>query len=59
MKIELEGHFGYRRLVVSALPGVLMMLVESIYSVVDGLFVSNFVGTTASPSTWATSPSRP
>ncbi|MBO7644117.1 MAG: polysaccharide biosynthesis C-terminal domain-containing protein, partial [Bacteroidales bacterium] len=47
MKIELEGHFGYRRLVVSALPGVLMMLVESIYSVVDGLFVSNFVGTTA------------
>lgn len=56
MKIELEGHFGYRRLVVSALPGVLMMLVESIYSVVDGLFVSNFVGTTASPSTWAISP---
>ena len=47
MKIELEGHFGYKRLVVSALPGVLMMLVESIYSVVDGLFVSNFVGTTA------------
>lgn len=47
MKVELEGHFGYRRLVRSALPGILMMLVESIYSVVDGLFVSNFVGTTA------------
>ena len=47
MKIELKGHYGYRRLIVSSVPGILMMLVGSIYSVVDGLFVSNFVGTTA------------
>ena len=47
MQIALDGHFGYGRLVRSAIPGILMMLVESIYSVVDGLFVSNFVGTTA------------
>ena len=47
MKIALDGHYGYRRLVVSAVPSMLMMLVVSIYSVVDGLFVSNFVGTTA------------
>lgn len=47
MEIALQGHFGYRRLVVSSLPSILMMLVGSIYSVVDGLFVSNFVGTSA------------
>jgi len=47
MKITLDGHYGYRRLIRSSVPGVLMMLVGSIYSVVDGLFVSNFVGTTS------------
>ena len=47
MKIALDGHYGYRRLIRSSVPGILMMLVGSIYSVVDGLFVSNFVGTTA------------
>lgn len=47
MKIALSGHYGYMRLVRSSVPSILMMLVGSIYSVVDGLFVSNFVGTTA------------
>ena len=47
MQITLEGHYGYRRLVMSAVPGILMMLVEGLYSLVDGLFVSNFIGTTA------------
>lgn len=47
MKYALNGHYGYRRLIRSSVPGVAMMLVGSIYSVVDGLFVSNFVGTTA------------
>ena len=47
MKIALHGHYGYRRLVRSSIPSIVMMLVGSIYSVVDGLFVSNFVGTTA------------
>ena len=32
---------------VSSVPCILMMLVESIYGVVDGLFVSNFVGKSA------------
>ena len=32
---------------VSSIPCILMMLVESIYGVVDGLFVSNFVGKSA------------
>ena len=47
MEIALNGHYGYRRLVKSSVPSILMMLVGSIYSVVDGLFVSNFVGTSA------------
>ena len=47
MKIELQGHYGYRRLVKTMLPSIAMMIVTSVYSVVDGLFVSNFAGSTA------------
>ena len=47
MRYSLDGHYGYRRLAWSAVPSIVMMLVGSIYSVVDGLFVSNFVGTSA------------
>lgn len=46
-RFGLDGHYGYRRLIRSSIPGIAMLLVVSIYSVVDGLFVSNFVGTTA------------
>lgn len=46
MKIELGGHYGYRRLIVSSLPGMAMMIIGSLYSIVDGLFVSNCVGIT-------------
>ncbi len=47
MKIQLSDHFTYRRLGRFVLPSIIMMVFTSIYSVVDGLFVSNFVGTTA------------
>ena len=47
MKISLDGHYGYRRLILSSIPSIAMILVGSIYSVVDGLVVSNVVGTTA------------
>ena len=47
MKISLDGHNSYRRLILSSIPSIAMILVGSIYSVVDGLFVSNVVGTTA------------
>ncbi|MBO7415643.1 MAG: MATE family efflux transporter [Bacteroidaceae bacterium] len=46
MKIELAGSYGYRRMIRSSLPSILMMLAISVYSIVDGLFVSNFTGTT-------------
>ena len=47
MEVRLEGHYGYGRLMVSALPLIGMMVLISLYSIVDGLFVSNLVGTTA------------
>lgn len=46
MKIQLSDHFNYRRLLRFVLPSVTMMIFTSVYSVVDGLFVSNFVGKT-------------
>lgn len=45
-KIQLSDHFNYGRLIRFILPSVGMMIFTSIYSVVDGFFVSNFVGKT-------------
>lgn len=44
--IQLSDHFGYRRLIRFTMPSILMMIFTSIYGVVDGFFVSNFVGKT-------------
>lgn len=46
MKIQLSDHFNYKRLLRFILPSVLMILCTSVYSIVDGFFVSNFVGKT-------------
>ena len=46
MKIGLSSHFTYRRLLRFTLPSMIMMVFTSIYGVVDGFFVSNFVGKT-------------
>lgn len=47
MKIQLSEHFTYNKLLWFVFPSIVMMIFTSIYSVVDGLFVSNFVGKTA------------
>lgn len=44
MKIRLSDHFTYKRLLHFVLPSIIMMMVSSVYSIVDGFFVSNFVG---------------
>ena len=44
MKIKLSDHFTYTKLLRFVLPSIAMMIFTSIYGVVDGLFVSNFVG---------------
>ena len=46
MKLQLSDHFNYRRLLRFTFPSIIMMIFTSIYGVVDGIFVSNFVGKT-------------
>jgi len=47
MKIKLSDHFTYSRLMRFSLPSIVMMIFTSIYSIIDGIFVSNIVGETA------------
>ena len=46
MKIQLSDHFTYQKLLRFVFPTIIMMIFTSIYGVIDGLFVSNFVGKT-------------
>lgn len=46
MNIQLSDHFNYTRLLRFTFPSMIMMVFTSLYSVVDGFFVSNFVGKT-------------
>ncbi|MBR5125318.1 MAG: MATE family efflux transporter [Oscillospiraceae bacterium] len=45
-EIKLSDHFSYGRLLKFTFPSIIMMIFTSIYGVVDGFFVSNFVGKT-------------
>lgn len=45
-QIQLSDHFNYKKLLTFTLPSIIMMVFTSIYGVVDGFFVSNFVGKT-------------
>lgn len=47
MKIQLSDHFTYPKLLRFVAPSIVMMIFTSIYSVVDGLFVSRYVGKTS------------
>ena len=44
MEISLAGHYGYGRIARSVLPSIGMVLITSIYSIVDGFFVANYAG---------------
>lgn len=46
MKIQLSDHFNFRKILRFTMPSIIMMIFTSVYGVVDGLFVSNFVGKT-------------
>lgn len=41
MRIQLSDHFTFKKLLLFVMPSVVMMVFTSVYSVVDGLFVSN------------------
>ncbi len=45
--IQLSDHFNYKRLMRFTMPSIIMLIFTSIYSVVDGFFVSNFAGKTS------------
>ena len=47
MKIRLSDHFTTSRLLRFTFPSIVMMVFTSIYSVVDGLFIANCVGSNA------------
>ena len=44
MGIQLSDHFTYSRLFRFTLPSIVILIFSSLYGVVDGFFVSNFVG---------------
>ena len=44
MQIQLSEHFTYKKLIRFTLPTIFMMIFTSIYGIVDGIFVSNLVG---------------
>ncbi len=44
MRIQLSDSFTYGKLIKFTLPSIAMMIFTSIYSVIDGFFVSNFAG---------------
>lgn len=46
-KIQLSDHFSYGKLIRFTLPSIMMMIFTSVYGVVDGFFISNYVGKTA------------
>lgn len=43
-RIQLSDHFNYKNLLIFVAPSIIMMVFVNVYSVVDGLFVSNYVG---------------
>lgn len=47
MRIQLSDHFTFGRLLRFTLPSIAMMIFNSVYGMVDGIFVSNYAGKTA------------
>lgn len=43
-EIRLSDHFNYKKLIQFVIPSIAMLVFISIYGIVDGFFVSNFVG---------------
>lgn len=45
-KIKLSDHFTFKRLLLFTIPSIAMQVLTALYTIVDGVFVSNYVGTT-------------
>lgn len=44
--IKLSDHFNHKKMLQFTFPSIMMMIFTSIYGMVDGFFISNFVGST-------------
>ena len=47
MSYKISEHFNIKKIIIFTLPSIGMMLISSIYGVVDGFFVSNYIGSNA------------
>ena len=47
MSMSINQHFSPGRLLQLALPSIIMMMFMSLYTIVDGMFISRYVGTLA------------
>ena len=47
MSYKISEHFNIKKIFIFTLPSIGMMLISSIYGVVDGFFVSNYIGSNA------------
>ena len=47
MRVKLSDHFTYKKILSATISPILMMVFISIYSIVDGLFISNFASLSA------------
>ena len=45
--LSISDHFTYPKLIRFALPNIIIMIFTSLYTIVDGVFVSNLVGSQA------------
>ncbi len=45
--IKLSDHFTYKKLLRFTIPSIVMMICTSMYGVIDGIFVSNYIGKTS------------
>lgn len=45
--IKLSNHFTYKKLLRFTVPSIVMMICTSMYGVIDGIFVSNYIGKTS------------
>lgn len=45
--IKLSDHFSYNKLIRFTVPSIVMMICTSMYGVIDGIFVSNYIGKTS------------
>lgn len=44
MEVRISDNFNYKKLITYVMPCIAMMIMTSIYSIVDGFFVSNIIG---------------